>query len=324
MPQHHYIPQTYLKGFATDDDDRRVFFYDKRVGEAKKRLIEDVCSQNNLYRLLMDGGEPSDDLEQSFANIAEPAFKEIVTKLLNREPLTHKQKSEFAAYICLQMIRTPASRKIHDAMETAIMDIVANKQWAKLLDDDERAKAFEDIRKETGVDVSALTKEDIQGIIDGTKFKTEWDIPKENWIKRQFEMLLPILRAYERMHWRVVFAPKGSAFITSDNPLGVLVRMRDGWYLGTAVLAPGSIRVFPLSKNACLTMLDTLPSGYSFVDGDKRRVQQLNNVTAASYHNILISHSKPLLERNVKRVGNFSLIDDVIEHQTKEIKAMRL
>src|ERR1035437_3503181 len=138
MPQHHFVPQTYLRGFATDDDSERVFFYDRRPNDVQKRLIEDVCSQNNLYRLLMDDGELSDDLEDTFAKIAEPKFKEIVTKLLNREALTPEEKSEFAAYISIQIIRTPASREIYNAMATEIMEIATKKQWARLLDDDER------------------------------------------------------------------------------------------------------------------------------------------------------------------------------------------
>lgn len=323
MAQHHFIPQTYLRGFATDADPDRIFFYDRRIADkgAVKRLIEDVCSQNNLYRLLMDDGTLKDDLEQSFAEIAEPTFKAVVGKLLNRERLSPKEKSEFAAYISLQTMRTPASREIYNSMATELLNRESNKQWEKLLDDDERTRVTQEILKETGVDVSGLTKEDIQGIIDGTKIRTEWKIPKENWVKHTMEHMELVFRSFERMHWRTYFAPTGTAFITSDNPVGVLVPLPDGWYAGSGLLARGAIRFFPLSKKACLTITDNERPGFSFVDADKRRVKQVNGVTAISHHNILLGHSQALVERSIKRVpSGFSIIEAIKKHQAQEIK----
>jgi hypothetical protein len=124
MAQHHFVPQTYLRGFSADDDADRIYFYDRRIAEkgVNKRLIEDVCSQNNLYRLLMDDGTLKDDMEETFATIAEPKFKEIVTKLLNRQPLSYEDKSEFSAYISLQIMRVPASREVYNAMATEFWD----------------------------------------------------------------------------------------------------------------------------------------------------------------------------------------------------------
>ncbi|HEY1645853.1 MAG TPA: DUF4238 domain-containing protein [Candidatus Saccharimonadales bacterium] len=322
MAQHHFVPQTYLRGFAADDDEDRVYFYDRRIADkgVTKRLIEDVCSQNNLYRLLMDDGELKDDLEEEFATIAEPTFKEIVVKLLNREPLTLQEKSEFAAYISLQIMRTPASREVYNVMEAGLWDRVTKKEWERLLDDQEREKSFKKLYEETGVDVSALTKEHIQGIIDGTRFKTEWKVPKENWIKNTMGNMELVFRAFERMHWRIYFAAPGTAFITSDNPVGVLVSMPDGFSVGTGFLSRGSIRFFPLSKAACLTITDSEPSGFSFVEANKRRVQQINNVTAFSHHNVIISHNPQLLARCIKRVPKgFSLTEAIKEHHLEEI-----
>ena len=323
MPQHHFVPQTYLRGFASDDDSERIYFYDRRIADkgATKRLIEDVCSQNNLYRLLMDDGTLKDDIEETFATIAEPKFKEIVSKLLDKQALSYEDKSEFSAYISLQIMRVPASREVYNAMATEFWDRESKEQWKKLLDDQEREKAYKQIYEETGVDVSALSKDDIQGIIDGTKFKTDWTIPKENWIKDTMENMAMIFRAFERMHWRIYFAPPGAAFITSDNPVGVLVPMPDGWSVGTGFLVRHSIRFFPLSKRACLTITDGETPGFSFVDADKNRVKQINGVTAASHHNVLLGHNPRLVERLLKRIPEgFNFVEAVKKHQVEEVR----
>jgi uncharacterized protein DUF4238 len=320
MPKHHFVPQTYLRGFAADDADR-IYYYDRRVDEIHKRLIEDVCAQNNLYRLKMDDGELSDTLEESFATVAEPLFKQIVEKLTSRQSLTPQEKGEFAAYISLQLIRTPFSRRIHDSIAEEVMNTETTKHWEELLDDDVRKKAFAKIKNETGRDVSSLTKADIQGIIDGSKYTVKWNMPKENWIKNQMEMIEEVFRALERMHWRIYYAPRNSAFITSDNPIGILVKMQDGYYAGTGILAPNSIRLFPLTKRACLAITDDEPNSFSFANVGRDRVRQINRVIAMSCDQIIIGHNEQLLNWWVKRIRGFNMADAVIEDQINKMRA---
>lgn len=322
MTQHHFVPQTYLRGFASDDDLSRIYFYDRRIAAkgVTKRLIQDVCSQNNLYTLLMQDGSQSDGLEESFATVTEPIFRELADKLLNRVALTAKEKGEFAACLATQMIRTPASKEIYDAMTTAIMDTESKKLWTKLLNDDERNKMFNEVKQETGRDMSAITKEDIEGILDGTKFKTSWTVYKESWIKDNVELMPEIFRALEKMHWRVYFAPTGTAFITSDNPVGILVKKPDGYYVGTGILSQGAVRLFPLARNACLSITDDEPSGFSFETATKKRVQQINGVTAVSHHNILLGHNTQLVSRSIKRSKGFNLTDAIKMEIVQKIK----
>ncbi|MCA9347950.1 DUF4238 domain-containing protein [Candidatus Saccharibacteria bacterium] len=325
MPQHHFVPQTYLRGFATDDDEDRVFFHDVRVkdDEVNKRLIEDVCSQNNLYKLLMDDNEYKDDLEDTFATVAEPKFREVRDKLLAKQNLSYEDKSEFSAYIALQIMRTPANREIYSSMSKEMWDRESKKYWQKLLDDDaERERVFEEVKKQTGTDPKKIpTKEDIQGIIDGTKFKTEWTIPKENWIIDTMEIMQELFRAFEKMHWRIYFAPRGTAFITTDNPVSVLLQERSGWMVGHGYLAPNAIRFFPLSKNACLAIHSDAPNGFSFETATKRRVQQINGVTVMSRFNIVIGHNKALVQRQLRKIPDgFNLVNSITEHQRTEIQ----
>jgi hypothetical protein len=320
MPQHHFIPQTYLRGFAADDDPERVYYFDRRVGAIHKRRIEDVCSQSNLYRFIMYDGELSDEIEDAFATVAEPLFREMVQKLVNRRPLSPPERSEFAAYIALQVIRTPFSRRVHDAIAEEVWNAEMVKHWQELLDDDKRREVFEKIKEETGNDLSSLTKEDIQGAIDGSRFKVEWSMPKENWIENQMEIMGGVFRALERMHWRVYNAPRNSAFITSDNPVGILVKKEDGYYAGTGILAAGSVRIFPLTKKACLTITDDEPPGLSFIDADRERVRQINRVTAMSSDQILISSNEPLLAWWVRRLGDFNMADAIIEHEIEKMR----
>jgi len=319
MAYHHFVPQTYLRGFATLDDEDRVYFYDRRVGAAHKRMIEDVCGENNLYRLMMDDGEPKDDLEDTFAKVAEPIFAEIVRKLLNRQALTPQERSEFSAFIALQIVRTPRTHKLYDALATHVMESESNKMWAKLLDDEERKRVFDEMTLKTGHNFSGLTKEHIQGIIDGTKFTTKWTIPKENWIKHTMEMMEEVFRAFEKMHWRVYYAPRGTAFITSDNPVNALSDLDGiGGMAGGGFLVPNSVRLFPLSKSACLAIYDQEPPGFSFVDANRRRVKQVNEITLKTCDKVLISHDQRLLDRCVKRLNGYEMLPELIERQIAE------
>jgi hypothetical protein len=321
MALHHFVPQTYLRGFASNDDPNRVFYYDRRVGKTHKRSIEDICGQKNLYRLHMDDGELSDALEESFATIAEPLFRQILQKLANRQPLSRSEKSEFAAYIALQMIRTPFARRISDSIGRDVYDSETKKWWERLLDDDYREKEFAKLKQDTGteLDLTKLTRDDIQGIIDGTTFTVEWNMPKENWIKNQMEVMAEVFPALEQMHWHIYFAPPQAAFITSDNPIGILVREGNGYMLGTGILAPNGIRLFPLSSKACLEMRDDVRTGFSFGDTTREKVRQINRVTAMSCDQILIGSNERLVNWWAPHIKDFNLADMVAAHYREKI-----
>jgi hypothetical protein len=112
------------------------------------------------------------------------------------------------------------------------------KHWAELLDDDKREKEFLKLKEETGTDLSAMTREDIQGMLDGTRFKVDWKIPKENWLKDNLELLPLIFQPLQRMHWRLYYAGRNTAFITSDNPVGVVLKESDGYARPASVFSP--------------------------------------------------------------------------------------
>jgi hypothetical protein len=57
------------------------------------------------------------------------------------------------------------------------------------------------------------------------------------------------------------------------------------------------------------------PAGFSFVEADARRVQQINSVTAVSCHNILLGHNDRLVARCVKRSKGFNMLDAVVKRK---------
>lgn len=326
MAKHHFIPQTYLRGFSTDDDEKRVYFHDVRTKDdnVNKRLIEDVCSQNNLYELLMDNNEYKDDLEHIFATVAEPKFREARDKLLAKQSLSFEDKSEFSAYIALQIMRTPANREIYSSASKEMMDWESKKFLQKLIDDDtERERVFKEVKSATGSNFNNTpSKNDIQGVLDGTKFKTELIVPKENWISDTMKIMQELFRAFEKMHWRIYFAPMGTGFITTDNPVSVVLRENNGWMVGYGYLAPNATRLFPLSKKACLEIHSDIPNGFSFETASKKRVQQINSATVMSRFNIVIGHNEALVLRQLKKIPEgFSLISSITEHQRTLIRA---
>lgn len=68
-------------------------------------------------------------------------------------------------------------------------------------------------------------------------------------------------RAFRAMRWRLVGAPEGSEFITSDAPVNVLVLDEPNLGLDEALISPHAEVTFPLSPRMCLLGRRAWPRG---------------------------------------------------------------
>src|SRR5947209_5599442 len=63
--RHHYVPQLHLRLFAADGGQSFIYERDKRTGLTRRRPISRVAAQMDLYTVVGEGGDLSDELEQS-------------------------------------------------------------------------------------------------------------------------------------------------------------------------------------------------------------------------------------------------------------------
>lgn len=110
--RHHYIPKSYLKNFALNQDDK-FFVEAKLINEeaVKPNLIStvDICVGKNLYTIPNVEGEDKYAIEKYYASEIDAIFPDIYKLLINEEisELTDEQRRNVILTVLSLFFRTP-------------------------------------------------------------------------------------------------------------------------------------------------------------------------------------------------------------------------
>lgn len=297
--QHHYLPQTYLRGFLCDAEKEKVFAYHRFTKKITTSKISEICSKNKLYEVIDENGNKSDEIENDFfAQKIEPIFNPLMTQVHKKSPLTNPQIADLAIYISLQLLRLPSTFKIFKQIYSSMLTERADAWFLEMLDDEKRERLVAEYAKEHPSSDLSFEKKDVMKYFDGTGIKVTPQIPHNNVVRASIELAAPLSDRILRRDWEFIFAPPGAAFITSDMPVAVIIPSGSEWermkFGGLAL--PGSIVIFPLSKDICV-LIQHGRYRQSFPDGTKRFVKDINNTLAGAFEHYLVSHSDRLLRK---------------------------
>ena len=125
----HFVPRSFLRGFATDSEDSLIWGYDKKFGKSTgKRSISKICSFDYYYEQLEADGSKTQMLEDGFQTIETPAI-EIIKNLSASQELSSDEKGCLAFYIGLLLTRGPSFREgIHELHKHAV-EIMLQKEY---------------------------------------------------------------------------------------------------------------------------------------------------------------------------------------------------
>ena len=123
----HFVPSSFLRGFAIDLEDTLIWGYDKKYGKCTgKRSINKICSSKYYYEQLMPGGSKTQMLEDGLQKIDKVAI-EIIRNLSKSRQLSSDDKGCLALYIGLLLTRGPSYRDgIHEFHRHSVQMILQN------------------------------------------------------------------------------------------------------------------------------------------------------------------------------------------------------
>src|SRR5215469_9766851 len=120
--RHHYIPQFYLEGFAHENESLHLL--DKKASSQEQMYrqssVSAIAFEKKLYTYRTKDGK-TDTLEQKFSEI-EGKAKSVIRKLSQREEISEQERGDFAFFISLLYVRTPASKNESLNAQTAMME----------------------------------------------------------------------------------------------------------------------------------------------------------------------------------------------------------
>ena len=208
----HYTSCFHLRHFIGDVQKGCLWTYDAETGSARPSVPEDTGLETHYYSFENDDGTMSylyDDCITEVEGFAAPIYKKLVEKQIPHE----QEKFDFAFFLGLTYLRTPAMRRMTGEMRSRYIQII---NYAYAIHDPAFEGLVKGFEKAEGKRLSDEQKTQLkQDFIDPSPYKIA--IPKHTTFP-DFETIEKLARILYDMNWSLIY-PKHGYFITSDNPV---------------------------------------------------------------------------------------------------------
>jgi hypothetical protein len=190
--KHHWVPQSYLRGFrdpTTPENKAKIFVFGREAklfGKPRRQHVKEVFCEGDFYVRQSETGKDY-SLEKALAEKIDGKYPDIRRKIDSKQPLTAKEHDELCLFMAAQLIRTPK-------MKESINDFAS-----QLLNWTSQMKTNRDEKNKHAEDIKGWSKNAHADHVADS-------IPK-------------IAKVFRNMHIGFACAPiAGRRFITSDSP----------------------------------------------------------------------------------------------------------
>jgi hypothetical protein len=290
---HHFIPRFYLEKFTSKDADQVVWTYDTKGNRAWARSPDNTAIEKHLYSVTMADGCHNTSIEEHFSKIESKATP-ILDKLIECEKLSDLERVNFAIFLAIMYVRTDAFRQNYAELEASFLSLKNHRIASS-------KRLFEAHMRKYQEAVGALSEDEINDLKDGMLNPQKFSITLSK------KLTLKALGAYEslspffyEMNWTVLTTSSPRYFITSDNPVALLIPPKkiNPFYHGG--LSDSNIELtFPLSSQTCLlaTWDNDLPPN---IEVGREYVKQINRIRADYAMRFLYCNKR---DSGVQRLG---------------------
>jgi hypothetical protein len=219
----HYVPQKYLRGFASPADTTRVWMYDKKVDSWSYAAISKVAQQADYF-------DP--ETESELAQTIEAPAHQILDKVRRREALSNAERDSLAAYIAVMLMRVPRRRrKAIELVEPTVREVISEtrEQMRSEIESPDDELRFQEQLKNLERLERKFIEEPPPALTE--RIRSPW--PSDL-----------IFGGVRDMAWRFVATAGPSYFLTSDNPAY--------FFEGLGIGTPDAELTFPLSSDLAL------------------------------------------------------------------------
>jgi hypothetical protein len=277
---HHLVPQLYLRGFAAPERPDHVWMYDRREQRWSCPAIKKAVQSRAYY---------TEEAERWLATRIERPGHRALNQIRAGAPLSVDGRLALAAYMAALHTRVRKShRKQVDSAPHVLPEVVAGVRRRLISDvgDTEPGRLtelLEELDRIAGTYAEELPSDFVQ------QLRTPWASTR-------------VVAVLLKMTWRLVPAPTGVFYITSDTPLFYF----ESWGVGT----PNAEITFPISSSVAVfgshagvpgRTLMTRPSGRLVREANRRLISAADrfvfSASRASWISKVAAKSRPYLSR---------------------------
>lgn len=291
---HHYVPQGYLRGFVEVPNTLHV--YDKNAKRIRQTSTKGIAYSRDYYLVDTIDEKDSSEVEENLGRIETVAIP-LLSKLVAKNDLSNANRADLAIYISIQYGRTPFAKAQMDQVATILTTNETKTIMADAVNDEAKYQEMvERIRADEPNRYVPARETLIEWIIKpGPLAKVSIDIG--TYVKQFFENAWHISEGLLGTKWTVITAPRGSSFITSDNPVGLTVNRSLEEHEVLAIMLSGVTRYFPLDSTHCLVMTNNL-NGRQIERrmASKGEVRMINKIINEQAYKYVVSGNNRLLQ----------------------------
>jgi hypothetical protein len=281
----HFIPRLHLQHFAGSQPKGQLWTYDAIAAKAWSAIPAETAVQTHFYSAEKSDGTMDTRIEAFLSEMegrAAPVYQDLLRGII---PKNSQARVDFAQFLALMYVRTPAMRRMAAEIHGREVQI---RNYAYASDD----RAFEALTRRVEQEKGALIDPQVkERIYKAMCAPTGYEVivPKEQTLHAlaASDKLAPILF---KMKWCLVFADHGF-FITSDNPLvrEVDPKTRHPIYGDHGFLNKTAEVTFPLSPRVVL-LLSWNEKAREHGILERPHVDFVNRIRAAQSDRYLYAH----------------------------------
>ncbi len=288
--RHHHLPEMYLKGFSHDE--KRVALYDLEAEKGYETSIKNVGVVSELYTIIIDKKEKNRSAEQFLSDHIETPAAEAIRKINNQILISDEEKAHLSFFIGFIANRLPSRRESVEELIKGYASAIIQQKFGTLDDTIASMK-----RRDQDVDLEEARE------LHNFATSSNCEIKPNNaeFIKTLITMGVDLSKKINSMSWTAYFAPKGTSFITSDNPFmfaSEAATLREGEVFNNY---PNARCVFPLSRFVMLEMRQTeRPTSFGIHVITRQSVREFNKACCGLATRLIIGQDLNLI-KNIAR-----------------------
>ena len=319
----HYLPQTYLKRWASPD--QKVWVYRTLVSHDsvhtwRPHSVKGIAYHQHLYCRTAHGAE-SDDVEWWFADNVDGPSEVALAKVAAEAKLTPGDWDVLLRFFAASWCRTPAfylrrQQAWDKELRARIEQVLQNAATA--VEEGSVAAVASPVEGPgvEGAEVPSRVRVRKNPTGEGSVIEAEVLAGRGLWyfeIRRVVEHTWKVLR---KLHWTILRPPAGRLWLTSDDPAVAAhisadrkVTFNGGWR------TPGSVLLLPLDPEHVLYGKLERPLPLKYAEASGPDAEFIQNCTARHSHRMVFGREK---DDWVQTVRPRRVDRDAYEHERNE------
>jgi hypothetical protein len=270
-----------------------VWVHDKEQGCIRERGVKKLSTEKHYYSAEAPDGGLDPEPEKVLAGLESHAAP-IIKGLRYERGLRSEEEATLAVFMASMKFRVSSYRsyaRSHVAANEARIRESAFPSVGALAEGLRRAGHLE-------AEDPDVVRQIFREVRSGER---ELGLTKNHDIEHMFRHTRKIAEVLLTLDWTFAWAPSGTSFATSDDPVLVLgpnLEAPEGFVGEMGFASPGATKVLPLNQDVCL-VVGLGPHSVSHGLLDRKTVRHLNLQQARHYERWLIARDKALVERLV-------------------------